>query len=60
MKSQFENVSRQISGTIDLVFSNKEQATCGILDSLTKTDHHPIFTSIPRNRISKEDKSTKR
>ena len=36
-------------GTIDLVFSNIEQATCGVLDSLTKTDHRPIFISIPKN-----------
>ena len=44
-------------GTIDLVFSNIEQATCGVLDSLTKTDHHPIFISIPKNQIPNEDKS---
>ena len=36
-------------GTIDLIFTNIKDANCGILDSLTKTDHRPIFISIPKS-----------
>ena len=36
-------------GTIDLIFTNIKEANCGILDSLTKTDHRPIFISIPKS-----------
>ena len=41
-------------------FQIKNRPLVASLTLLTKTDHHPIFTSILRNRISKEDKSTKR
>ena len=37
------------TGIIDLIYTNIDTAVCGVLDSLTKTDHRPIFVSIPRN-----------
>jgi hypothetical protein len=36
------------NGVIDLIFSNIECATYGVLDSLTKTDHRPIYVSVPK------------
>ena len=37
------------SGILDLIFTNIDSVICGVLDSLTKTDHRPIFVSIPKH-----------
>ena len=36
------------NGVIDLIYSNIECATYGVLNSLTKSDHRPIFMSVPK------------
>ena len=36
------------NGVIDLIFSNIECATYGVLNSLTKSDHRPIHVSVPK------------
>ena len=40
--------THNLDGTIDLIYTNIDNAKCGVLNSLTKTDHRPIFISIPK------------
>ena len=45
---KIEEPTHNQNGMLDLVYTNIHCATCGVLDSLTKTDHRPIFVSIPK------------
>ena len=44
--------THNLDGTIDLIYTNIKNARCGVLNSLTKTDHRPIFISIPKGCLN--------